>query len=103
MALVLVRFPGLQQPRLQNLSRVDKTVFWGIKTFKPTYLQIFFLIFCQFIIIIIIVVIQKSGESVVYDKWKKIEKEKVILRKNCSNKKWPCKNNKKKKKESLVK
>lgn len=73
MALVLVMFPGLQQPRLQNLSRVDKTV-------------IFFLIFCQFIIIII-VVIQKSGESVVYDKWKTIEKEKLILRKNCSNKK----------------
>lgn len=63
MALVLVMFPGLQQPRLQNLSRVDKTV-------------IFFLFFCQFIIII--VVTQKSGESVVYDKWKKIEKEKLI-------------------------
>lgn len=63
MALVLVMFPGLQQPRLQNVSRVDKTV-------------IFFLIFCQFIIII--VVTQKSGESVVYDKWKKIEKEKLI-------------------------
>lgn len=63
MALVLVMFPGLQQPRLQNLSRVDKTV-------------IFFLIFCQFIIII--VVTQKSGESVVYDKWKKTEKEKFI-------------------------
>lgn len=76
MALVLVMFPGLQQPRLQNLSRVDETVFWGIKTFKPTYLQIFFLIFCQFIIIIIIVVIQKSGESVVYDKWKKNWKRK---------------------------
>lgn len=59
MALVLVMFPGLQQPRLQNLSRVDKTV-------------IFFFIFCQFIIII--VVIQKSGESVVYDKWKTIGK-----------------------------
>lgn len=63
MALVLVMFPGLQQPRLQNLSRVDKTV-------------IFFLIFCQFIIII--VVTQKSGERVVYDKWKKIEKETLI-------------------------
>lgn len=55
MALVLVMFPGLQQPRLQNLSRVDKTMFRGVKTFKPTYLQIFFLIFCQFIIIIVVV------------------------------------------------